>query len=205
MLEAFFSWALSNWVEITGTVFGLAYIYFSIKQHILTWPIGLITSALYIYVFFVSKFYADMALQAYYVWVSIYGWVLWRRGSGIQKTEKALEVTKTGFKMWMGLLLVSIALSVAIYFILSRYTDSPVPIGDALTTGFSIVATWMLARKKLEHWILWVLIDAFSMGLYLYKGLYATTILFAVYTVAAVVGYIEWRKTIKPVAEHSLV
>ena len=202
MPDQLISWAVSNWVEITGTIFGLAYIFFSIKQHILTWPIGLITSVLYIYVFFVSKFYADMALQGYYVWVSIYGWYLWRKGPSSNTDEKTLKVTKTNGKMALVLLLVSVVLTVAIYFILSRFTDSPVPVGDAITTAFSIVATWMLARKKLEHWLLWVLIDAFSMALYIYKGLYATTILFGVYTIAAIIGYFEWRKTMKEQATN---
>jgi nicotinamide mononucleotide transporter len=202
MPDQLISWAVSNWVEITGTIFGLAYIFFSIKQHILTWPIGLITSVLYIYVFFVSKFYADMALQGYYVWVSIYGWYLWRKGPSSNTDEKTLKVTKTNGKMALVLLLVSVVLTVAIYFILSRFTDSPVPVGDAITTAFSIVATWMLARKKLEHWLLWVLIDAFSMALYIYKGLYATTILFGVYTIAAIIGYFEWRKTMKEPATN---
>lgn len=202
MPDQLISWAVSNWVEITGTIFGLAYIFFSIKQHILTWPIGLITSVLYIYVFFVSKFYADMALQGYYVWVSIYGWYLWRKGPSSNTEEKTLKVTKTNGKMALVLLLVSVVLTVAIYFILSRFTDSPVPVGDAITTAFSIVATWMLARKKLEHWLLWVLIDAFSMALYIYKGLYATTILFGVYTIAAIIGYFEWRKTMKEPATN---
>lgn len=204
MLDQLISWAISNWVEITGTIFGLAYIFFSIKQHILTWPIGLITSVLYIYVFFVSKFYADMALQGYYVWVSVYGWYLWHKGQDTDTLEKALKVTKTSLRMGLVLLLVSLALTVAIYFILSRFTDSPVPFGDALTTAFSIVATWMLARKKLEHWILWVLIDAFSMALYIYKGLYATTVLFGVYTIAAVIGYFEWRRSMKEPANRSV-
>lgn len=202
MPDQLISWAVSNWVEITGTIFGLAYIIFSIKQHILTWPIGLITSVLYIYVFFVSKFYADMALQGYYVWVSIYGWYLWRKGPSSNTDKKTLKVTKTNGKMALVLLLVSVVLTVAIYFILSRFTDSPVPVGDAITTAFSIVATWMLARKKLEHWLLWVLIDAFSMALYIYKGLYATTILFGVYTIAAIIGYFEWRKTMKEPATY---
>lgn len=202
MLDLLISWVVSNWVEITGTIFGLAYIFFSIKQHILTWPIGLITSVLYIYVFFVSKFYADMALQGYYVWVSIYGWYLWRKGPSSNTDKKTLLVTKTTGKMALFLLLVSVVLTVAIYFILSCFTDSPVPFGDALTTAFSIIATWMLARKKLEHWLLWVLIDAFSMALYIYKGLYATTILFGVYTIAAIIGYFEWRKTMKEPATN---
>ncbi|PLW99338.1 MAG: nicotinamide riboside transporter PnuC, partial [Marinilabiliales bacterium] len=86
-----------------------------------------------------------------------------------------------------------LVLFVLIYFILFRYTDSPVPIGDSFTTALSIVATWMLARKILEQWLLWIVINAVSLGLYIYKGLYPTSILFVFYTILAIVGYYKWK------------
>jgi len=79
-----------------------------------------------------------------------------------------------------------------------RFTDSPVPFWDALTTALSIVATWMLAQKKIEHWLLWVLVDVLSIGLFIVKELYPTTVLFAVYAVLAIYGYLEWRKELNP-------
>ena len=85
-------------------------------------------------------------------------------------------------------------------FILDRYTDSPVPYWDAFTTALSFTATWMLARKIIEHWILWVIVDVVSMGLYLYRGLYPTLLLFAIYTIMAVLGYIQWKKTLQNVS-----
>jgi nicotinamide mononucleotide transporter len=80
---------------------------------------------------------------------------------------------------------------------LDRFTDSPIPYWDALTTAVSFTATWMLARKILEHWILWIFVDAISIGLYLYRGLYPTLVLFAVYTTMAIIGYLQWKKTIR--------
>jgi len=94
------------------------------------------------------------------------------------------------------LLFVFLALFGIIWFVLDNYTDSPAPLGDAFTTAISIVATWMLARKIIEHWILWIIADLVSMGLYIYKGLYPTVVLFAVYTAMAFIGYREWRKTL---------
>ncbi|GET23816.1 nicotinamide riboside transporter PnuC [Prolixibacter sp. NT017] len=188
------SWLQEHRVEVSGTISGLAYLYFSIRQSIWTWPLGLLSSALYVYVFFVSKFYADMGLQFYYVIISIYGWYAWLHGNGNSNNQGELKVSRTSFVLWVKLFIVNLLLYVGIAYILIDFTDSPVPYWDSFTTALSIVATWMLARKKIEHWLLWVVIDAVSLGLYIYKGLYATTVLFFVYTVMAVVGFIEWRK-----------
>ena len=92
------------------------------------------------------------------------------------------------------LLLVSIVIFILIAFILKRYTDSDIILLDSFTTSLSIVATWMLARKIMEHWIIWIVVDSVSAALYIYKGLYPTVILFAIYTVLAILGYIEWKK-----------
>jgi len=191
------SWLQEHWVEVSGTVTGLAYLYFSIRQSILTWPLGLLSSVLYVYVFFVSKFYADMGLQFYYVVISIYGWYAWLHGNGKNNHHGELKVSRTSFGLWIKLFVANLVLYVVIAYILINFTDSPVPYWDSFTTALSIVATWMLARKKIEHWLLWVIIDSVSLGLYIYKGLYATTFLFFVYTVMAVVGFVEWRKDLK--------
>ncbi|MDP2891472.1 MAG: nicotinamide riboside transporter PnuC, partial [Bacteroidota bacterium] len=92
------------------------------------------------------------------------------------------------------LAVISFMLFFLMWFILDNYTDSNVPVADSLATSFSIVATWMLARKILEHWVVWIFVDAFSIGLFWYKELYPTVILFVVYTIMAVIGYIEWKK-----------
>jgi len=91
---------------------------------------------------------------------------------------------------------VAIAMFFLYYFVLANYTDSPLPKADSFTTALSIVATWMLARKMIENWILWVIVDGVSAGLYFYKELYPTAILFVIYTIMAVVGYWQWRKSI---------
>nr|WP_320021857.1 nicotinamide riboside transporter PnuC [uncultured Draconibacterium sp.] len=195
MTDIVLEWLLGNYIEILGAILGLAYIFFSIKQHILTWPTGLLTSALYVVVFFNAQLYADMGLQVYYVIISIYGWYFWL--SGKKQNEKKVGVRSTRKILWLKLAVVSIALYALLLFILSNYTNSDVPHMDSVTTALSIVATWMLARKYIEHWLLWIFIDGFSAGLYIYKGLWATVILFIVYTVMALLGYIEWRKDLK--------
>lgn len=195
MIASIWEWLFNNWVEVLGAVLGLVYIFLSIKQSIYTWPVGLLTSALYVYVFLVAKFYADMGLQVYYVLVSIYGWYFWLKGN--QQPDQPFEISRTPRRLWFWLAGISAVFFGLIHFILKNYTDSPVAIADALTTALSLVATWMLARKYLEHWVVWVFVDVFSAVLYAWKGLWPTVFLFVVYTILAVAGYLEWQRKLK--------
>jgi len=196
MEEIILGWLLSNKIELLGAILGILYIFFSIRQSILTWPIGLLTSMLYTVVFFQSKFYADMGLQVYYVVISIYGWYFWLKGTN-PKENSVVSVRELSKKLWVILGITSIVIYVILVFILINFTDSDVPYMDSLTTALSIVATWMLAKKYIEQWIIWVFVDAVSAGLYVYKNLWPTVILFIVYTVMAILGYIEWKKDLK--------
>ncbi|MGD2033429.1 MAG: nicotinamide riboside transporter PnuC [Bacteroidales bacterium] len=184
-------WILVNYIEILATLTGLIYLVYSVKGKKLLWVFGLITSLLYVYVFFRSKIYADMGINVYYVIISIYGWIHWSRPSD---HSRELPVSKLNPAKGLVLVLISILLFAVIAFILMNFTDSDIALWDAFTTSLSIVATWMLARKILEHWIVWIIVDSVSAGLYVYKGLYPTVLLFVVYTTLAVFGYYEWRK-----------
>ncbi len=195
-MDQIIKWLSGNYIELLGAILGIAYIFFSIRQSILTWPIGLLTSVLYVVVFFVSKLYADMGLQVYYVVISLYGWYEWLRGDSATHTE-SVPVSQVTAKTTGILSVVSIFLFLLIWYILKEFTDSPVPMADGLATALSIVATWMLARKILEHWLVWIFVDAFSVGLFLYKQLYPTVVLFVIYTVMACIGYIEWKRDLK--------
>lgn len=192
-MELLIKWLSDNYIELLGAILGIAYIFFSIRQSILTWPVGLLTSLLYVWVFFVSKLYADMGLQMYYVAISIYGWYEWLFGNQTNHTE-SIKVSRINFRMGVILSVVSILLFFVIWYVLKNYTDSPVPMADSLATALSIVATWMLARKILEHWLIWIFVDAFSIGLFWYKDLMPTVVLFIVYTVMAYIGYREWKQ-----------
>ncbi len=196
MQSLILDWLVNNKIELLGAILGIAYILFSIKQNILTWPTGLATSILYIIVFFQSKFYADMGLQVYYVGISIYGWYYWIKGKK-PGNSTAVPVRTTSKSLWIKLIVIAILLYVSILIILLNFTDSDVPFMDSFTTALSIIATWMLAKKYIEHWLIWVFVDLFSAGLYIYKELWPTVILFAVYTVMAFLGYIEWKKDLK--------
>lgn len=195
MINELFVWLKDNYLELFGTLAGFVYIYFEIKEKIWLWPLGIITSALYIIVFFSAKIYADMGLQVYYLVVSIYGWYWWLNGK--KQGENKLAVTNIAQKDFFTLGGITIILFIGISQILIHLTDSEIPYIDSLTTSLSITATWMLARKIIEQWYIWIFVNALSIGVYVYKELYVTVILFAVYTVLAIVGLLEWQKSLK--------
>ncbi len=205
MNNIIFEWFAGNKAELLGAILGLLYIFFSIRQNILTWPTGLLTSLIYTYVFFRTKFYADMGLQVYYVIISIYGWYYWLKGNNSKNSNKEhdVPVKNTPKLLFFKLAAFTVIIYLFLLFILLKFTDSDVPFMDSLTTALSIVATWMLAKKYLEHWLIWIFVDFVSAGLYVYKNLWPTVVLFLVYTVMAVAGYSEWKKDLQKHFENA--
>jgi nicotinamide mononucleotide transporter len=194
-LESFISWFSGNYVEVLGVITSLVYLYFSVRQIIWLWPFGIISSALFILIFFNSKFYADMGLQVYYLGVSIYGWVYWSRG-GVDGEEKStLPVRRITRQLSLLGSVAALVILLGIVYVLKSFTDSDVPWGDGFTTAGSIVATWMLARKVLEHWLVWIVVDTVAAALYFYKGLYPSFLLYLIFTIIAVVGYFQWKRS----------
>jgi len=195
-------WLSNQYIEILGAISGLLYLYFAIRQKIWLWPLGLITSALYIYVFYGERLYADMGMNIYYVVISIYGWYYWLHGSGSQETN-TLRISRLTQKLGVILLIITACIYVVLVYMLKKLPEllnvevSELLYWDAFTTAASIVATWMLARKIIQHWLIWIVVDAVSLGLYVYKGMYPTVVLFLVYTLMAFKGYIEWKKEIQ--------
>jgi len=192
-MQLLLDWILKNYVELLGFISGIAYIFLSIKQKVAMWPLGVIMSLFYIWIFYVEKFYADSALQVYYVVISFYGWFLWANGN---KTEDKLSVTSASLKVILILVTSTILLWATIGYGLSK-TDSTLPYWDAFTTSTAIVATWMLSRKLIEHWVFWIVINPVATGLYIYKGMYITAILYAVLTILAVAGYKKWKASMQ--------
>lgn len=196
MVHSITEWLLFNKIEVLGAILGILYIRFSIRQNIFTWPTGILTSSLYIVVFFNSALYAAMGLQFYYVVISIYGWYYWLNGKK-DDNKSQIPVRTVNKSLWIKIAIVSIILFFLLRYILINFSDSDVPNLDSLTTSLSIVATWMLAKKYIENWLIWIFVDIISIGLYIYKSLWPTVILFIVYTVLAYFGYIEWKKDLK--------
>ncbi len=200
MLSEIFHWIGQHWVELIATITGLIYIYLSVKENVWLWVAGFFSSALYVYVYYKAKFYADMSMQFYYLAISVYGLYYWLFGGKKNLSDPNAEkvpIQTTSLKLGIILFAVFVILWIILGFVLKDYTDSPVPWGDAFTTAGSIVATWMLARKYIEQWLIWIVVDSVSLGLYIYKHLYPTSFLFLVYTILAVVGYLQWHKTLQ--------
>ena len=192
-------WLAANWLEIFGVVTGLGYLYLEIKQKPSMWILGILTSFVYIFVFFGAKIYAGMSLNVYYVIVSIYGFILWQKDKSSVENKKddvatQISYTNLSWKLGIILLLITTLVYVLMVYVLKNYTDSPVSYKDSLVTSLSVVATWMVAKKIIQHWFVWIFVNAFSVYLYYSMELYLTAILFFVYGVLSIVGYLNWKK-----------
>ncbi len=180
----------NNWLEIVGTIIGFVYLWQEVKASIWLWITGIIMPAIYTVVFFQSGLYADFGIQVYYIIAALYGFLFWKFG---KKQDKPLPIVHTTARQGVILSLITILVFVPIYLILTKFTDSTVPFYDSATTALSIVALWMLAKKHVEQWLVWIAVDAVSSGLYFYKGIYFTAVLYVVNTVVAVYGYKKWN------------
>jgi nicotinamide mononucleotide transporter len=196
-----FTYIYTNWIEIAGVILSLIYIYLSIKQKVSLWFFGFLSSAFYIVVFFNTKFYADMSLQFYYLIISIYGWFHWKYGK--PDSEHELTATKISHRLILQLTLSSFIIYFIYYIILAKFTDSTIPKADSLVGMFSVIGTWMLARKLVENWLVWIVADGIAAGLFYYKGLYLTSALFIIYTIMAVIGYQQWKKQLNSATTKS--
>jgi len=179
------------YLEIIGAVIGLLYLWFEYRASIWLWPVGIVMPVIYIYIFYTSAIYANMTIQIYYFGASLYGWAIWLRK---RNDDKPLPITRTPTRAWLPMAGVFLALFAVLVFILKNFTDSTVPWVDSFTTALSMVALWMLARKYVEQWLVWVVVNVVCAELYFHQRLYPTAALYAIYSVAAVFGYFKWLK-----------
>ena len=186
-------------LEYFGVSTGLLYLLLEIKQNRAMWIVGFLTSFFYIFVFFSSKIYADMGLNIYYVIISIYGFWQWTRNKKEKQPEKNSQPEEILYRhitlpLFIGISFSILSIYLLLYYILHYFTDSPIPVGDAFTTAVGIVATWMLARRIIEHWIFWIIVNCVSVYLYYLRGLYPTMFLYLCYALLAGVGLYTWKK-----------
>ncbi|MBR2867223.1 MAG: nicotinamide mononucleotide transporter [Alistipes sp.] len=178
-------------LQIVGTTLGLIYLWLEYKANIWVWVIGAIMPMVHGVLYLTSGIYADAAMQLYYVAAGIYGLAVWKRHP---KDSSSGRIKHTPLRWILPLVGIYVVLHVAIYFVLTDFTDSRVPFFDSMSTALSIVAMWMLSRKLVEQWLVWLVVDMISVGLYLYKGIPLTAGLYAVYSVLAIVGYVRWLR-----------
>ena len=193
MIETVIGWIADNYFELIAAGLGFIAIFLQIKQNVWYWLVSIIMVSMYIYVYIASKLYADMSLQLYYLIISFYGWYMWLFGTTKNHHRSELKVTSASKKLLIVLASIAIFLFFVIAWFLITFTDSDVPYLDSFTTALSFVATWMLARKILENWLIWIVVDAVSVGLYIYKDLYPSAVLFLFLSVMAYVGYKKWK------------
>lgn len=183
----------TTWLEFIAVSFGIISVIYSRKENILVYPTGIINTVLFTW--FCFKWwglYAEGSLNFYYTIMSIYGWVLWTRKKG--SGEKLLSITSSSKKEWTFSLGFFIVCYGILYFILSQYTPSTVPFADAFASAAAYTAMLLMARKKLENWLWWILTNLASIPLYFYKGAVFTSFQYVVFFVLAIMGYITWKK-----------
>lgn len=183
-------------LQIMGVVLGLLYLWLEYKANIWLWVVGLIMPIVHGTLYFRSGLYADFSMQLYYIAAGVYGLIVWGRGAK-KSNHDTLKITSTPLAVWVAVAGVYALLHGAIYLFLVSFTDSTVPFWDSLTTALCIVAYWMLSRKYVEQWLVWLVVDVITVGLYLYKDIPLTAGLYALYSALAVAGYLRWRRMMK--------
>lgn len=185
-----------NWIELVGAIIGLLYLYYEYKASIWMWPMGILMSSFYTFIFIHATFYAFAGINIYYTIIGIYGWVIWSK----QKSEGKDDLTKithTPTRYYLPILVITGIIFTILVFILKRYTDSQVVYGDSFITTLSIVAMIMLTKKYVEQWLLLIVVNFVSVILYYKQELYPTSIMYLIYCIVSVFGYLNWRKMIK--------
>jgi nicotinamide mononucleotide transporter len=186
------AWLAAHWLETVGTAFGLSAVFLQTREHIWNWPLGIVNVSIFFVVFWQSKLYADSVLQLYYLATGIYGWWAWLHG-GANRTE--LHVTRATTRLWMAIVPVVLLSGGALGFVLDRYTDSPVPFLDALLTTTSFAAQWMITRKILENWLVWIVANIVYVPMLIVRDLPVTAVQYFVFLILAVLGYNSWKRT----------
>lgn len=194
-----------DWIlilQLAGIMLGLLYLWLEYRADIRLWIVGLIMPIVHGVLYYRSGLYADCSMQAYYVLAGLYGWAVWQRGR--RQNNPTARTTATSFAIahtplrQVPLLVGAYALAhVGIYWVLVRFTNSTVPFWDSFTTALSVVAMWMLSRKYAEQWLVWLVVDLTTVGLYCYKEIPFTAGLYLLYSALAVAGYLRWNRQIR--------
>lgn len=188
-----------NWLEIVGTAVGIIYLYLEYKASVWLWVASIVMPAIYLFVYYNAGLYADFGISIYYLIASVYGLWCWlkKTSKDDKRQPEEIKIINTPIPAYGWLLGIAATLFLLIGYILKEFTDSTVPWADGFTTALSIVAMWMLAKKYLEQWLVWIVADVACSVLYIYKELWFTAGLYAAYAVIAVFGYYKWQRLMK--------
>ncbi|MCD5968399.1 nicotinamide riboside transporter PnuC [Riemerella anatipestifer] len=197
-------------LEMVASTFGLLSVYFSMKKNILVYPTGIVSTIIYVYLLFKFGLLGDMMINFYYTVMSIYGWILWSQNSVDNVYIQATKATAKDWLISVGLFVLSVVLVGIVYYfkpyIDQNFSMEGVELGwyhldwmnytDIVTTAIFLVGMWLMAKRKVENWLFWILGDLISVPMYLYKGLGITSVQYFIFTILAIIGYIKWKKNI---------
>lgn len=177
-----------GWLQWLALVFNVIYVILAARENILCWIFGLVGVTLLAFIYFEAKLYSDTLLQVFYMVMSVYGWITWSARSSNQ-----LEITRSKASSHLYYLLAGIIGTMVLGFLFNKF-GAALPYIDAFTSAFAVVATYLVARKILENWLYWIIIDATCVVVYILRDLDLIALLFALYTILALVGYVVWAR-----------
>ncbi len=183
-----------HWLDLLTTILGLIYIWLEYRASIWLWLIGIIMPALDIVLYWQHGLYGDSGMACYYTLAAIYGFIVWKWGTS---EKKELPITHMPSRLYMPTIMFFLAAWVVTFYILIRWTNSTVPLLDSFTNALSFVGLWALARKYLEQWFFWIVVDIVCAILYVQKGIPFKAALYALYVIIAIAGYFKWKQLSK--------
>lgn len=200
---------LQIFLEITGTLFGILSVFFSIKKNIWLYPTGIVSTVIYVYLLYIAGLIGDCIINIYYTAMSIYGWVLWAKNSDDQIHVTVKWASDREWILSFALFMISLILITFIYyykpFIENGFSTDHIKVGiyhldwanwlDIFITSIFLVGMWLMARRRIESWIFWILGDLASIPMYIYKGYGITSVQYLVFTVMAIVGFVAWKNS----------
>ena len=187
-------------LQIVGVALGLLYLWLEYRADIWLWAVGMAMPIVHGILYFKAGLYADCSMQVYYVAAGLYGLAVWHRRARKVKRGPSADISPVPARLVVPLAAAYAAAHAAIYLLLVHFTDSSVPFWDSMTTALSIVAMWMLSRKYIGQWCVWMAVDAITAALYIYKDIPLTAALYILYTALAAAGYLRWRRLYRGVA-----
>lgn len=182
-------------LELIGVFFGFLSVWYSKQENILVYPTGIVSTAIFVYILYVYGLLGDMSINAYYFTMSIYGWYYWTRKD---QNDHEVPVTKTTRKehLWsLVIFLLTIVFVIILYLFNDKFNTWTAYV-DTLTTAIFFVGMWLMAKKKLENWVYWIVGDIISVPLYYYKGLMFTSFQYLIFTIIAIYGYKAWKTSL---------
>jgi nicotinamide mononucleotide transporter len=180
-----------NTIEILGAAIGLVYVILEYRASWWLWIAGMVMSLFYIYIFAKANCYAWALTYLYYLGANVYGIIVWKKNSAENSESGISNLPKKYYPILFIIILLS---TILIFFILKRYTDTLIPVSEAFSTALSVVGMWLLAKKYLQHWYVWLVVNAIYAIANFWLGLYFSGLLFAVYFVVSVMGLVRWKK-----------